>query len=71
MMGRISYGGLLLTKGNLMLDLFIRLLLAKRLFIFLGKVSGGPRFLRKWLSLLGRQRMGRSLLWTISGRSGS
>jgi hypothetical protein len=45
MMRRISYGGFLLTKGNLMLDLSIRLLLAKRLFIFLGKVSGGPRFL--------------------------
>jgi hypothetical protein len=45
MMGRISYGGLLLTKGNSMLDLFVRLLLTKRLFIFLRKVSCGPRFL--------------------------
>jgi hypothetical protein len=45
MMGRISYGGLLLTKGKLMLDISIRLLLAKRLFIFLGKVFGGPRFI--------------------------
>jgi hypothetical protein len=32
-------------NGNLMLDLSIRFLLAKRLFIFLGKVFGGPRFL--------------------------
>jgi len=29
----------------LMLDISIRLLLAKRLFIFLGKVFGGPRFI--------------------------
>jgi hypothetical protein len=43
-MGKISSGGLLLTKGNLMLDISIRLLFAKRLFIFLGKVFGGPRF---------------------------
>jgi len=43
-MGKTSSGGLLLTKGNLMLDLSIRFLLAKRLFIFLGKVYGGPRF---------------------------
>jgi hypothetical protein len=44
-MGKTSSGGLLPTKGNLMLDLSTRLLLAKRLFIFPGKVFGGPRFL--------------------------
>jgi hypothetical protein len=43
--GKTSSGGLLLTKGNLMLDLSIRLLLVKRLFIFPGKVFGGPRLL--------------------------
>jgi len=36
-MGKISSGGLLLTKENLMLDLSIRLLPANRLFIFPGK----------------------------------
>jgi hypothetical protein len=40
-----SSGGLLHTKGNLMLDLSIRLLFAKRLVIFPGKVFGRPRFL--------------------------
>jgi hypothetical protein len=44
-MGKIGSGGLLLIKGNLMLDLSTRFLLAKRIFIFLGKVYGGPRFL--------------------------
>jgi len=43
-MGKTSSGGLLLTKGNLMLDLSIRFLLAKRIFSFPGKVHGGPRF---------------------------
>jgi hypothetical protein len=38
--GKISFGGPLLTKENLMLDLSIRLLLAKRLFIFPGKDQG-------------------------------
>jgi len=42
--GKTSFGGLLLTKGNLKLDLSIKLLLANRLFIFPGKVFGGPRF---------------------------
>jgi hypothetical protein len=32
-----------LTKENLMLDLSIRFLLTKRLFIFPRKVFGGPR----------------------------
>jgi hypothetical protein len=41
---KISSGGILLIKGNLMLDLSTRLLFAKRLSIFLGKVFGGPRF---------------------------
>jgi len=41
--GKTSFGGLFLTKRNLMLDLSIRLLLAKGLFIFHGKVFGGPR----------------------------
>jgi hypothetical protein len=44
-LGKTSYGGLIPTKGNLMLDLSIRLLLAKMLFIFPGKVFGGPKFL--------------------------
>jgi hypothetical protein len=44
-MGMTSSGGLLPIKGYLMLDLSIRLLLAKRLFIFLEKVFGKPRFL--------------------------
>jgi hypothetical protein len=44
-MGKTSSGGLLPTKGNLMLDLSIRLLLAKRLFTFPGKVFGRPGFL--------------------------
>jgi hypothetical protein len=44
-MGMTSFDGLLPTKGNLMLDLSIRFLLAKRLLIFLGKVFGGPRFI--------------------------
>jgi hypothetical protein len=43
-MGKTSSGGLLPIKENLMLDLSIRLLLANRLFIFPGKVFGGPRF---------------------------
>jgi hypothetical protein len=43
-MGKINAGGLILTNENLMLDLSIRLLLAKRLFIFYRKVFGGPRF---------------------------
>jgi len=68
-MGKTSSGGLLLTKGNLMLDLSIRFLLAKRLFVFLEKVYGGPRFPGKWLSSLGRQRKGRYSPWTISERS--
>jgi hypothetical protein len=42
--GNISFGGLLLIKGSLMLDLFIRLLLAKRQFTLLEKVFGGLRF---------------------------
>jgi hypothetical protein len=44
-MGKTSSGDLLLTKGNLMLDLSIRLLLAKRLFIFPEKylADQGPR----------------------------
>jgi hypothetical protein len=43
--GKTSSGGPLLTKGNLILDLSIRLLLAKRLLIFPEKVFGGPRLL--------------------------
>jgi hypothetical protein len=42
--GKTSFGGLLLTKRNLMLDLSIRFLLAKRKFTSLGKVFGGSRF---------------------------
>jgi hypothetical protein len=44
-MGKTSFGGLLLAKGSLMLDLSIRFLLSRRQFISLGKVFGGPRFL--------------------------
>jgi hypothetical protein len=43
--GKTGSGGLLLIKENLMLDLSTRFLLAKRIFIFPGKVYGGPRFL--------------------------
>jgi hypothetical protein len=42
--GKTSFGGLLLTKGNLMLGLPTRHLLAKRHFTSLGKAFGGPRF---------------------------
>jgi hypothetical protein len=42
--GKTSSGGLLLTKGNLMLDPSIRLLLAKRLFTSPRKVFDGLRF---------------------------
>jgi hypothetical protein len=43
-MGKTGSSGLLLIKGNLMLDLSTRFLLAKRIFIFPGKVYGGPMF---------------------------
>jgi hypothetical protein len=39
-----SFGGLLLTKGSLMLVLSIRSLLAKRKLLSLEEVFGGPRF---------------------------
>jgi hypothetical protein len=45
MKGKIRFGGLLLTKGNLMLDHSMRHLLAKRHFTSLGKEFGGARFL--------------------------
>jgi len=43
-MGKTGSSGLLLIKENLMLDLSTRSLLAKRIFIFPGKVYGGPMF---------------------------
>jgi hypothetical protein len=48
-MGKISFDGLLLAKGSLMLDPSIRLLSTRNLFVFLGGVFGGLRLLRKWL----------------------
>jgi hypothetical protein len=45
--GKTSSGGLLPTKGNLMLDLSIRFLFAKRLFIFPGKVFWRTKVLLK------------------------
>jgi len=42
--GKTSFGGLLLTKRNLMLDHSIRHLLAKRHFTSPGKAFGEPRF---------------------------
>jgi len=44
-MGKTSFGGLLLAKGSLMLDLSIRFLLTRRQFIFPEKVFGGTKFL--------------------------
>lgn len=48
-MRKISFGGLLLAKGSLMLVPSIRLSFTRNLSVFLGRVFGELRLLRKWL----------------------